>query len=175
MQCCVSRSSLESCEIRGHDVHLVWSRRADLGGVGTTRAMRGPRNIVALWSTGPLGCRRGAKLGSAPARATHAGLGRQPACGSSERGATRRSDECTSHRRSKSENYSKNSSRQQEADEGAYEVGQRLAVQRPTDDWIYGWTWTQRERWVRCSIENDGERGNMMQYDQRTARRATGK
>ena len=27
-------------------------------------------------STGPLGCRRGAKMGSAPARATHAGLGR---------------------------------------------------------------------------------------------------
>ena len=26
--------------------------------------------------TGPLGCRRGAKMGSAPARATHAGLGR---------------------------------------------------------------------------------------------------
>jgi hypothetical protein len=30
--------------------------------------------------TGPLGCRRGAKMGSVPARATHAGLGRQPAC-----------------------------------------------------------------------------------------------
>ena len=29
---------------------MVWSHRADLGGVGTTCAMRGPRNMVALWS-----------------------------------------------------------------------------------------------------------------------------
>ena len=29
---------------------MVWSHRADLGGVGKTRAMHGPRNMVALWS-----------------------------------------------------------------------------------------------------------------------------
>ena len=40
---CVS-SSLESFQIRRHDVHTVWSHRADLGGVGTSRAMHGPRN-----------------------------------------------------------------------------------------------------------------------------------
>ena len=27
-------------------MHLVWSRRADLGGVGTTRVMHGPRNTL---------------------------------------------------------------------------------------------------------------------------------
>ena len=36
---------------------MVWSHRADLGGVGKTRAMHGPRNMVAprsqdLWAAG---------------------------------------------------------------------------------------------------------------------------
>ena len=48
--------------------------------------------------TGPLGCRRGAKMGSAPARATHAGLRSQPAY-STRRGG--RLGEPTSRRRSK--------------------------------------------------------------------------
>jgi hypothetical protein len=43
---CVS-SSLES---RRHALCMVWSHRADLGGVGTTHAMHGPRTMVASWS-----------------------------------------------------------------------------------------------------------------------------
>jgi hypothetical protein len=107
--CAWSGPALSGPQRRGHDPRQA--RATQHGSTG---------------STGPLGCRRGAKMGSAPARATLAGLGRQPACRSQKRGGTRRSDELPAIEvRERTTLYSKNNSRKGEADEGAYE-GQRL-------------------------------------------------
>ena len=47
---------------------MAWSRRADLGGEGTTRAMHRPHNMVALGPQGLWAAGEGPnKLGSAPA------------------------------------------------------------------------------------------------------------
>jgi hypothetical protein len=104
---------------------MVWSHRADLGGVGKTRAMHGPRNMVALglqdlWAAG-VGPKWALRL---PGQRTQGwGAGQTTSLQITKRGG--RLGEATSYRRSKSDNCSKNNSRKGETDEGAYE-GQQL-------------------------------------------------
>ena len=97
---------------------MVWSHRADLGGVGKTRAMHGPHNMVALglqdlWAAG-VGPKWALRL---PGQRTQGWADNQLA--DHKRGG--RLGEATSYRRSKSDNYSKKNSKKRRSDEGAYE------------------------------------------------------
>ena len=100
---------------------MVWSHRADLGGVGKTRAMHGPHNMVALglqdlWAAG-VGPKWALRL---PGQRTQGwGAGQTTSLQITKRGG--RLGEATSYRRSKSDNYSKKNSKKRRSDEGAYE------------------------------------------------------